>query len=81
MAQQTFLNKVREWIGGLAWSIFLWSARMTEDEYFAELDKQRSPTLREAAGEICPVCAGQSMISIGGDKWQECYRCHGTGQI
>ena len=45
MAQQSFLDKVREWIGGLAWSIFLWSARMTEEEYFAELDS-RSPTLR-----------------------------------
>ena len=45
MAQQSFLDKVREWIGGLAWSIFLWSARTTEDEYFAELDS-RSPTLR-----------------------------------
>ena len=39
MAQQSFLDKVREWIGGVAWAIFLWSARMTEDEYFAEQDR------------------------------------------
>ena len=59
MAQQTFLDNVREWIGGLAWSIFLWSARMTEEEYFAELtragEQRHAPT--EAGGDwICPKC-------------------------
>lgn len=37
MAQPTFLDKVRDWIGGIAWDVFLWSIRMTEDEYHAAI--------------------------------------------
>ena len=79
MAQQTFLDKVREWIGGAAWALFLWSARMTEDEYFAELD--RTAELQRAAVQSeqkCPFCTGDG-------HWQEanqtfwCDMCNGTG--
>jgi hypothetical protein len=41
MAEQTIFDKIREWIGSVAWTIFLWSAQMTEDEYFAEMDRGR----------------------------------------
>ena len=28
---------VREWIAGIAFSVFLWAVRMSEEEYFAEI--------------------------------------------
>jgi hypothetical protein len=33
MGNQSFFDKVREWLGGIAFRIFLWSVRMTQDEY------------------------------------------------
>ena len=33
MAQETFFDKVRDFIGSIAWVVFLWSIQMTEDEY------------------------------------------------
>jgi hypothetical protein len=57
MAQQTIFDKIREWIGGIAWDIFLWSARMTEDEYFDALNRDaellRAPVQSDAK-EACP---------------------------
>ncbi len=33
MAKETFIEKVRDWIGGIGFNVFLWSIRMTADEY------------------------------------------------
>ena len=33
MAQETFFDKVRDWLGGIGFNLFLWSIRMTADEY------------------------------------------------
>lgn len=33
MGKPTFLDEVRKWIGGIAFDVFLWSIRMTADEY------------------------------------------------
>jgi hypothetical protein len=81
MAQQTFLDKIREWIGGVAWAIFLWSARMTEDEYFAEQDRAaellRAPVQSE---QICPSCDGVGFIGQYNDPNSTCSACSGTGK-
>ena len=37
MAKQSTLEWIREWIGGIAFNVFLWANRMTFDEYHAEL--------------------------------------------
>ena len=76
MAQQSFLDKVREWIGGVAWAIFLWSARMTEDEYFAEQDRaaelQRAPVHAE---QKCRDCGGTGyLVDMEGNE-HECLLC------
>ena len=34
MGKQTFLNKIREFIGGVAFKIFLWANQTSADEYF-----------------------------------------------
>ena len=33
MTKPTLFDTIREWIGGIAFHVFLWSIRMTEDEY------------------------------------------------
>ena len=35
MGKQSLLDRIREWIGGIAFDVFLWANRMTQDEYFA----------------------------------------------
>lgn len=34
MSNPTIFDIIREWIGGGAFKVFLWSIRMTVDEYF-----------------------------------------------
>lgn len=33
MGKQTWLDSLREWIGGIGFRVFLWSIRATQDEY------------------------------------------------
>jgi hypothetical protein len=33
MAQPNALERIKEWIGGVAFRVFLWSISMTQDEY------------------------------------------------
>ena len=33
MVRQTFWGKLKEWIGGICFDIFLWSINMTNDQY------------------------------------------------
>ena len=33
MSKQSIFDIIREWIGGGAFKVFLWSIRMTQDEY------------------------------------------------
>lgn len=37
MGQPSFLDNVREWIGSVAFNVFLWAFKMTADEYRAEI--------------------------------------------
>ena len=79
MAQQSILDKVREWIGGVAWSIFLWSARMTEEEYFAELDRVAEQR-NDAETGTCPACSGVGSYFVGVYR-ETCSECEGTGHV
>jgi hypothetical protein len=33
MGKQSLIDLLREWVGGLAFRVFLWAYRMTNDEY------------------------------------------------
>ena len=33
MGKQSMLDRVREWVGGVGFRVFLWSIRATQDEY------------------------------------------------
>jgi hypothetical protein len=35
MNQPTFWDNVRYFIGAIAWKVFLWSIRMSEDQYLS----------------------------------------------
>jgi len=40
MSQPTILDRIRDWIGTVAFAIYLWSDRMTKEEFWAEQDRQ-----------------------------------------
>jgi hypothetical protein len=40
MGNFTLFETMREWIGGVAWIVFLWGIRMTEEQYINELYNQ-----------------------------------------
>jgi hypothetical protein len=37
MAQPTLWERIKEWIAGIAWDVFLWGSNMTEAEYLAAI--------------------------------------------
>ena len=37
MGKQSFLDRIREWIGGIGFRVFLWSIKCTQDEYIEML--------------------------------------------
>jgi len=40
MSKTTFFDNVREWIGSIAFAVYLCSIRMTREEFWAEQDRQ-----------------------------------------
>ena len=40
MGKESLFDRIRRWIGHLAWVIFLWSIRMTEEQYMDAQDKE-----------------------------------------
>jgi len=46
MAQETFFDKVRDWLGGIGFNLFLWSIRMTGDEYLDMVSTEGGLTKR-----------------------------------
>jgi len=59
MAQQSLSDKVCEFIAGIAWHIYLWSARMTEEQFLAEHERQ---ALAQIAQRTCPDCGGELQL-------------------
>jgi hypothetical protein len=37
MGKPSLANRLREWIGGIGFRIFLWSMEMTQDEYIEQI--------------------------------------------
>jgi hypothetical protein len=48
MGKQSFLSRLKEWIGGIGFRVFLWSINCTQDEY---LDMVIEDARREAKSE------------------------------
>jgi len=65
MGKQTFPDRVREFIVGIGWSIFLWSIRMTQDEYIDSVIRDErddgAPTTR-VVGEL--VDAAERLLKL-----------------
>ena len=64
MVRPTFFDNVREWLGGIAFDIFLWSARMTQDEYLDAV--VRESELTPLALDGATVCRKISHLYIDG---------------
>jgi len=63
MSQPSFFDNVREFIAGLAWHVYLWGARMSEEEFLAEHERQAVEQSVQADGALarafychCPSC-------------------------
>jgi hypothetical protein len=41
MSKTTLWDKIREFIGGIGWDIFIWSTRMTEAQYFYSVYREQ----------------------------------------
>ncbi len=46
MGQPSFFDNVREWIGGIAFAIYLWSVKMSDEEFWNEQERQAVQHLR-----------------------------------
>lgn len=44
MDKETFLEKIRSFIGGFGFRVFLWSIKMTQDEYLKEISHEKKET-------------------------------------
>jgi hypothetical protein len=56
MGKLSFLDNVREWIGGKAWDVFLWAVRMTEEEYFDAIMASYPKHCEHGYNGLCPTC-------------------------
>lgn len=61
MGESTFLDKVRDFIGGVAWRVYLWSIRMNDEQYDKSVHDGCMPyngTLHCEHGYngICKIC-------------------------
>ena len=65
MGQPSFFDNVREFIARLAWRVYLWGARMTEEEFLAEHERQAVEQIRAADG-ACALCNGEVTETVFG---------------
>lgn len=57
MGKLSFWESIRAWLGGVAFDVFLWSVRMSADDYFDMIQTEGGLTPRalDVAYE-CPKC-------------------------
>jgi hypothetical protein len=61
MGNPTFADRVRGFIGSVAWRVFLWSLRMTDEQYNYLIHvgcnpANGSPACEHGYNGICPDC-------------------------
>lgn len=50
MGKQSITSRLREWVGGIAFDIFLWSIRMDSDQYARAIYEQEKAIDGETEG-------------------------------
>lgn len=73
MGKQSIFDKVREWLGGIAFDVFLWSARMTQDEYLDAVVRENGLTQRAVD---CAYCHCTTSIVRDGVHCVNCGRVY-----
>ena len=63
MGNISLLERVRNWIGEVAFDVFLWAVRMGADEYFDMIMSEGGLTPRALDGALC-ACP-QPRFSVG----------------
>lgn len=57
MGKLSFWESVRVWLGCVAFDVFLWSVRMSADDYFDMIQTDGGLTKRPPdAAPLCPEC-------------------------
>jgi hypothetical protein len=60
MGEPSFADKVMSFIGSVAWRVFLWSNRMTSEEYHTlyklSVIRELPQTCAHGYNGICPKC-------------------------
>lgn len=51
MGPETIWDKIKDWIGGIAWGVFLWSCQMTQEQYWEAIYQQEKQ--HKESGKIC----------------------------
>ena len=67
---------MKDWIGGVAFAIYLWSQSLTADEYFDLLERDaehRRAVDHAAATEACDAEKHHDEFAEGGHNF--CYKC------
>lgn len=70
MGKLSFWESVRVWLGGVAFDVFLWSVRMSADDYFDMIQTEGGLTKR--AADKCARCG--SRVDVG--NFTICDACH-----
>lgn len=52
MGEYTLLDHIRDFIGGIAFTVFLWSARMTEEQYWDAIYEQEQYLREQNSSEL-----------------------------
>jgi hypothetical protein len=52
MGTQSFLASVREFIGGIGWHVFLWSIKMTDEEYIDAVIRDNAQQPRKPTNSL-----------------------------
>ncbi len=59
MSDKTIFEKIRSWIGGLGFDVFLWSVKMTKEDFWKAQDEDARRAIgccEHGKNGICKVC-------------------------
>lgn len=66
MGKETFENRVKKWVSGIGWVLFLWGLGKTAEEYWREIQLQENAFVGLHLGDPCIYCnVGHDYVGVG----------------
>ena len=75
MGKQSLGSKIREWLSGVAFRIFLYLIQMTEDEYFDEITRAAEHSNGADTGDTQAACEHHWVASANPGILCKCDKC------